>query len=128
MKSCKSHEKKWNEEHKTLSFKFLINSILMFFVFTCGLQDFKFWYVNCKAFGASFLFWIDFTMLEKSVSVVLRQLHLTFNQEAWFNSLHRRWFFVFFFQDSISFRRFSDSQQRSAIKGPIVNKYLWLKL
>ena len=34
MKSCKSHEKKWNKEHQTLSFQFFINrsSILMFFV------------------------------------------------------------------------------------------------
>ena len=31
------------------------------FDFSCGLQDFKFWYVNRKAFGASFLHWVDFT-------------------------------------------------------------------
>ena len=31
------------------------------FCFLCGLQDFKFQYVNCKAFGASFLYWVDFT-------------------------------------------------------------------
>ena len=24
------------------------------------LQDFKFQYVNCKAFGASFLYWVEF--------------------------------------------------------------------
>ena len=34
MKSCKSHEKKWNKEHQTLSFQFFINKsrILMLFV------------------------------------------------------------------------------------------------
>ena len=26
-----------------------------------GLQDFKFWYVNHKAFGASVLYWVDIT-------------------------------------------------------------------
>ena len=35
----------------------------MFFVsfLSCVLQDFKFWYVNRKAFGESFLYWVDFT-------------------------------------------------------------------
>ena len=34
----------------------------MFFVlfFSCDLQDFQFWYVNRKAFDASFLYWVDF--------------------------------------------------------------------
>jgi len=27
---------------------------------TCGLQDFKYQYVNRKAFGASFVYWVDF--------------------------------------------------------------------
>ena len=37
---------------------------LMFFVsfFSCDLQDFKFLYVNRKAFVASFLYWVDFTV------------------------------------------------------------------
>ena len=65
MKSWKSHEK-WKKVHQTLSFQFFINrsSILMLFIlfFSCGLQDFKFWYVNRKAFGASFLYWVDFTV------------------------------------------------------------------
>ena len=47
MKSCKSHEKKWNEEHQTLSFKFFINSILMFFVLffhvVCKISNFNMW-------------------------------------------------------------------------------------
>ena len=36
---------------------------LMFFVsyFSCDLQDFRIWYVNRKAFDASFLYWVDFT-------------------------------------------------------------------
>ena len=35
---------------------------LMFFasIFSCDLQDFKFWYVNQKAFGAGFFYWADF--------------------------------------------------------------------
>ena len=34
----------------------------IFFVsfFSCHLQDFKVWYVNGKAFGASFLYWVYF--------------------------------------------------------------------
>ena len=35
----------------------------LFHFFSCDLQDFKFSYVNCKAFGASFLFWVDFTLV-----------------------------------------------------------------
>ena len=39
---------------------------MMFFVsfFPCdlqNLQDFKFWCADCKAFGTSFLYWVDFT-------------------------------------------------------------------
>ena len=55
--------KKWNKEHQTLSFQFLSLNLAFWcfcFVFSCGLQDFKFQYVNCKAFGASFLYWVDF--------------------------------------------------------------------
>ena len=57
-----NHMKKWNKEHQTLSFQFFVNisSILMLFVFSCFLKDFKFWCVNRKAFGASFLYWVDF--------------------------------------------------------------------
>ena len=57
--------KKWNKEHQALSFHLFINksSIWMLFVlfFSCGLHDLKFWFVNRKAFGASFLYWVDFT-------------------------------------------------------------------
>ena len=68
----------WQNEAKNISFQFLSllficrqakllkikitglffynkSSILILFVFSCGLQDFKFWYVNRKAFGASIL-------------------------------------------------------------------------
>ena len=31
------------------------------FVFSCGLQYFKFWYLNRKAIGASFFYCVDFT-------------------------------------------------------------------
>ena len=38
---------------------------LMFFVsfFLCDLQYIKFWYVNCNAFGASFLYYVDFNRM-----------------------------------------------------------------
>ena len=39
----------------------------MLCVLSCGLQDFKFWYVNHKAFGASFLYWVDF-MIKKIIA------------------------------------------------------------
>ena len=37
---------------------------LMFFVsvFSCDLQDLKSYYVNHKTFGASFLYWVVFTI------------------------------------------------------------------
>ena len=51
--------KKWNEKHQFLSFQFLTNrfSILVFL-----LQYFKVWCVNCKAYGASFFYYVDFNM------------------------------------------------------------------
>ena len=55
---------KWNKEHHTLSFQFLSINLTFWcflFCFLCGLQDFKFYYVNCKAFEAKFLYWVDFT-------------------------------------------------------------------
>ena len=32
----------------------------LLYFFSWDLQNFKFWYVNCKAFGTSFLYWVDF--------------------------------------------------------------------
>ena len=49
MKSCKSHEKKWNKKHQTLSFPFFTNrfSFLMFFVsfshVVCKISYFNMW-------------------------------------------------------------------------------------
>ena len=43
------------------------------FCFSCGLQDFKFWYVNRKAFAASFLYWVDFTSHRKCLLTNYRQ-------------------------------------------------------
>ena len=47
---------------KPLVFNFSSNLVFwcFLFYFSCCFQDFKFWYVNRKAFGASFLFWVDF--------------------------------------------------------------------
>ena len=51
---------KWNKEHQTLSFSFLPTYLVFLF---CGLQDFKFQYVNHKAFGARFLYQgVDFSI------------------------------------------------------------------
>ena len=46
----------------------------MFFVsfFSFDLEDFKFQYVNLKAFGASFLYWVDFSINRPHLS----RLHL----------------------------------------------------
>ena len=62
LKSCKPHEKtkqktsKWSIDGK------LKTKDLMCFVsfFSCDLEDFKFLYLNPKAFGTSFLYWVDF--------------------------------------------------------------------
>ena len=40
----------------------------LFHFFHVFLQDFKFWYVNRKAFGASLLYWVDFTLFNKESS------------------------------------------------------------
>ena len=47
LKACKPHEKKQNKKLKV-------------WCSPCDLQDFKFYYVNRKAFGPSFLYWFDF--------------------------------------------------------------------
>ena len=47
------------------------SSILMFFVFSCGLQDFKFWLVNRKASIVSILYWVDFTSLHELCTMTL---------------------------------------------------------
>ena len=59
-----NHMKKQNKNHQnaqTIDEKRKIQS-LMFFVsfYSCDLQDFKFQYVNRKAFGTSFCYWVDF--------------------------------------------------------------------
>ena len=57
--------KKRNKKHqnaRSIDEKLKTKS-LMFFVlfFSWDLQDFKFWYVNRKAFSARFLYWVDIT-------------------------------------------------------------------
>ena len=71
---CRSHiriwnlanhmKQKWNKKHQTLSLQFFTNrsSILKLLFFSCGSQDFKFSYVNRKAFSARFLYWVYFTI------------------------------------------------------------------
>ena len=62
MKSCKSHEKKWNKEHQTLSFQFFTNrfSILMFFVLffhvVCKISNFNMWTTRRKLLVLSWLY------------------------------------------------------------------------
>ena len=57
------HMKKQKHQNGKSIGEKLNNKGLMFFVkfFSCDLQDFKFQYVNRKVFGASFLYWVDFT-------------------------------------------------------------------
>ena len=63
--------KKQNKKHQNARFidEKLKTKSLMFFVlfFSCDLQDFKFQYVNPKAFGASFLYWVDFKGEDKGL-------------------------------------------------------------
>ena len=74
---CVSHTKIWNlanhmkkQKKKHQNAKSVDEKLktkgLMFFVpfFSCDLQDFKFWYVNRKVFGASFMYWVDFNILQ----------------------------------------------------------------
>ena len=64
------------KEHQTLSFHFLSIDLTFWyfcFIFSWGLQDFEFWYVNSRAFGASFLYWVDFTweVVETASSTII---------------------------------------------------------
>ena len=56
---AKHHMKKQNKKHE--NDEKLKTKGLMFFVsfFSCDLQDFKFQYMNHRAFGTSFLYWVD---------------------------------------------------------------------
>mgnify|MGYP007086939919 CR=1 FL=1 len=59
-----NHMKKQNKNVKMLARSIdekLKSKGLMFFVsfFSCDLRDFKFWYVNGKAFGTSFLYYLE---------------------------------------------------------------------
>ena len=48
------------------TYKFQLKTTQMFFFwfFSCDLKDFKFWYVNRKAFGASSFYWVDFILAQ----------------------------------------------------------------
>ena len=52
----------WKNKTKNIKMLdlFVKNWKLRFYFFSCDLQDFQFWYVNRKAFGASFLYLVDF--------------------------------------------------------------------
>ena len=67
LKSCKLHGK--TKHYKSFIDEKLKAQSLMLFVsfFSCDVQDFKSYYVNHKAFGTSFLYWIDFTY--KSIEI-----------------------------------------------------------
>ena len=73
---CISHMKKLKRRISDSYIVFSFSSInvafwclfALFFrdsVFSCGLEDFKFQYVNLKAFNTSFLYWGDFWCLKK---------------------------------------------------------------
>ena len=55
---------KQNKQHQNPRFidEKLKNKSLISFAsfFSCDLQDFEFQYVSRKAFGTSFLYWVDF--------------------------------------------------------------------
>ena len=54
--------KKQNRKHQNVRFidERLKTKSLCFIFFSCDLRYFKFYYVNCKEFGTSFLYWVDF--------------------------------------------------------------------
>ena len=64
-----ANHKKKDQNAKSIGEK-LKTKGLMFFVsfFSRDLQDFEFWYVNRKAFGASFLYWVDFNSTNNFLS------------------------------------------------------------
>ena len=81
-----------NDANQTLSFQFFTNrfSILMgfFWIFSCVLQDFKFQYVNRKAFGASFLYWVDF---KETKGFNIAFFICNVSKKRFFNGNHQRW-------------------------------------
>ena len=100
MKSCKSHETK-NIRLLVFSFSSINLTFWCFcFVLSCGLQDLKFKYVNRKAFGASFFYWIDFTMKKAVIFSItyVKTWNLfgySFNFWNWRASLWRNVFTIF---------------------------------
>ena len=62
----------WKKETKNIELLvFSFSSInlaswCLLFCFSCGLQHYKFKYMNRKAFGSSFLYWVDFTAFDSS--------------------------------------------------------------
>ena len=70
---CGSHIKIWNITNHIKMLDLLVKNwklrvwCSLFHFFSCDLQDFKFWYVNHKTFGASVLCWVDFTMVLLSI-------------------------------------------------------------
>ena len=64
LKSCKSNEKRKETKNiRPLVFSVSSINLTLSFGFSCGLQHFKFQYLNHKSFGASFLYWLDFTKI-----------------------------------------------------------------
>ena len=64
LKSFKSHEKHETKNIRLLVFSFSPTDVFCL-IFSCCLQDFKFWFVNRKAFGIRILYWVDFTICDK---------------------------------------------------------------
>ena len=57
--------------------------MLFVLFFPCDLQDFKFYNVNSKAFGASFLYWVDFTVNHMQYALLLYSLFgLSFTEDG----------------------------------------------
>ena len=87
---CGWHIKIWNltnhmKKNETKNIRLIVFSFssvyLAFwcfcFAFSCGLQDFK--YVNCKAFGAIVLYWVDFNIV------------MHYKQESHYNGNITKW-------------------------------------
>ena len=58
--------KKQNKKHqntRSIDEKLKIVFDVLVSIVLFDLQDFKFYYVNCKAFGTSFLYWDDFIIV-----------------------------------------------------------------
>ena len=60
----KKQNRSKNQNTKSIGEKLQTKGLISFvWFFSCDLEFFKFHYVNAKAFGTSFLYWVDFTLI-----------------------------------------------------------------